>query len=58
MAVGGSSARRRFVREEERAVPLITDVVLPLGPELRRKWDAVREQMDFRVVAGGEGADA
>ena len=31
---------------------------LPLARELRRKWDAVREQMEFRVVAGGEGEDA
>jgi glycosyltransferase involved in cell wall biosynthesis len=28
---------------------------LPLSPELARKWDAVREELDFRVVAGGDG---
>ena len=33
---------------------------LPLSPELARKWDAVSERLDFRVVArrgGGSGAD-
>ena len=30
---------------------------LPLAPELARKWDAVRDQVDFRVLAGGEGRD-
>jgi glycosyltransferase involved in cell wall biosynthesis len=30
---------------------------LPLSPELARKWDAVRQEMDFRVLAGGEGSD-
>ena len=31
---------------------------LPLSPELRRKWDAVRAELDFRVLAAGEGGDA
>jgi glycosyltransferase involved in cell wall biosynthesis len=30
---------------------------LPLTPELERKWGAVRDELDFRVVAGGEGGD-
>ena len=30
---------------------------LPLAPELARKWDAVRDQLEFRVLAGGEGSD-
>jgi glycosyltransferase involved in cell wall biosynthesis len=30
---------------------------LPLSDELRRKWDAVREEIDFRVLAAGEGGD-
>jgi glycosyltransferase involved in cell wall biosynthesis len=30
---------------------------LPLAPELERKWGAVRDELDFRVVAGGEGGD-
>jgi glycosyltransferase involved in cell wall biosynthesis len=30
---------------------------LPLSPELKRKWDAVREELDFRVLAAGDGAD-
>jgi glycosyltransferase involved in cell wall biosynthesis len=30
---------------------------LPLMPELARKWDAVRAELDFRVLAGGEGGD-
>jgi glycosyltransferase involved in cell wall biosynthesis len=30
---------------------------LPLAPELSRKWDAVRAELDFRVLAGGEGSD-
>ncbi len=31
---------------------------LPLSPDLERKWDAVREELDFRVVAGGSGRDS
>jgi glycogen(starch) synthase len=31
---------------------------LPLSAELRRKWDAVRDELDFRVLAAGEGGDA
>jgi glycosyltransferase involved in cell wall biosynthesis len=30
---------------------------LPLSAELQRKWDAVREELDFRVLAAGEGGD-
>jgi glycosyltransferase involved in cell wall biosynthesis len=30
---------------------------LPLSDELRRKWDAVRAELDFRVLAAGEGGD-
>jgi glycosyltransferase involved in cell wall biosynthesis len=30
---------------------------LPLSPELARKWDAVRQELEFRVLAGGEGSD-
>jgi glycosyltransferase involved in cell wall biosynthesis len=32
-------------------------ISLPLAPELGRKWDAVRDQLEFRVLAGGEGSD-
>ena len=31
---------------------------LPLSVELRRKWDAVRDELDFRVLAAGAGGDA
>jgi glycosyltransferase involved in cell wall biosynthesis len=31
---------------------------LPLPPDQRRKWDAVRAELDFRVLATGEGGDA
>jgi glycosyltransferase involved in cell wall biosynthesis len=31
---------------------------LPLPPDQRRKWDAVRAELDFRVLATGEGRDA
>jgi glycosyltransferase involved in cell wall biosynthesis len=30
---------------------------LPLSAELQRKWDAVRDELDFRVLAAGEGGD-
>jgi glycosyltransferase involved in cell wall biosynthesis len=30
-------------------------VQLPLSPSLARKWDAVGRELDFRVVAGGDG---
>jgi glycosyltransferase involved in cell wall biosynthesis len=32
-------------------------VHLPLSPSLRRKWDAVGHELDFRVLAGGNGHD-
>jgi glycosyltransferase involved in cell wall biosynthesis len=32
-------------------------VQLPLSPSLRRKWDAVGRELDFRVLAGGDGHD-
>jgi glycosyltransferase involved in cell wall biosynthesis len=32
-------------------------VELPLSPSLRRKWDAVGREVDFRVLAGGNGHD-
>jgi len=32
-------------------------VQLPLSPGLARKWDAVGEELDFRVLAGGNGHD-
>jgi glycosyltransferase involved in cell wall biosynthesis len=31
---------------------------LPLASDQRRKWDAVRAELDFRVLATGEGGDA
>jgi glycosyltransferase involved in cell wall biosynthesis len=31
---------------------------LPLAESERRRWDAIREEMDFRVVASGRGGDA
>ncbi len=31
---------------------------LPLSEGLARKWDAVRDQLDFRVLAAGEGGDS
>jgi glycosyltransferase involved in cell wall biosynthesis len=31
---------------------------LPLPPDQRRKWDAVRTELDFRVLAAGDGRDA
>ena len=30
---------------------------LPLSPELERKWNAIRGELDFRVVAAGHGRD-
>jgi len=33
-------------------------VQLPLSPSLARKWDAVGREVDFRVLAGGNGHDA
>ena len=33
-------------------------VQLPLSPSLERKWDAVGRELDFRVLAGGNGHDA
>jgi glycosyltransferase involved in cell wall biosynthesis len=32
-------------------------VQLPLAPSLARKWDAVGRELDFRVLAGGDGHD-
>jgi glycosyltransferase involved in cell wall biosynthesis len=32
-------------------------VQLPLSPSLARKWDAVGRELDFRVLAGGDGGD-
>jgi glycosyltransferase involved in cell wall biosynthesis len=32
-------------------------VKLPLSPSLQRKWDAVGRELDFRVLAGGDGHD-
>jgi glycosyltransferase involved in cell wall biosynthesis len=32
-------------------------VRLPLPPSLERKWDAVGRELDFRVLAGGNGHD-
>jgi len=32
-------------------------VQLPLSPSLARKWDAVGREVDFRVLAGGNGHD-
>ena len=32
-------------------------VQLPLSPSLERKWDAVGQELDFRVLAGGNGHD-
>jgi glycosyltransferase involved in cell wall biosynthesis len=32
-------------------------VELPLAPSLARKWDAVGEELDFRVLAGGSGGN-
>jgi glycosyltransferase involved in cell wall biosynthesis len=32
-------------------------VQLPLSPSLARKWDAVGRELDFRVLAGGDGAN-
>jgi len=32
-------------------------VALPLSPSLARKWDAVGRELDFRVLAGGNGHD-
>jgi glycosyltransferase involved in cell wall biosynthesis len=32
-------------------------VELPLSPSLARKWDAVGQELDFRVLAGGNGRD-
>src|SRR5436309_11744400 len=31
-------------------------VELPLAPSLARKWDAVGQELDFRVLAGGGGS--
>src|SRR5207247_8741250 len=30
---------------------------LPLSPSLSRKWDAVGRELDYRVLAGGNGHD-
>jgi len=32
-------------------------VQLPLSPSLARKWDAVGRELDFRVLAGGDGGN-
>ena len=32
-------------------------VALPLTPSLARKWDAIGEEIDFRVLAGGSGGN-
>jgi glycosyltransferase involved in cell wall biosynthesis len=32
-------------------------VELPLAPSLARKWEAVGEELDFRVLAGGSGGN-
>ena len=32
-------------------------VDLPLAPSLARKWDAIGEELDFRVLAGGSGSN-
>ncbi|MDX6370722.1 MAG: hypothetical protein QOG93_2224 [Gaiellaceae bacterium] len=32
-------------------------VELPLSPSLARKWDAIGEEIDFRVLAGGSGGN-
>jgi glycosyltransferase involved in cell wall biosynthesis len=32
-------------------------VQLPLSPSLQRKWDAVGHELEFRVLAGGDGHD-
>jgi glycosyltransferase involved in cell wall biosynthesis len=32
-------------------------VELPLPPSLARKWDAIGEELDFRVLAGGSGSN-
>jgi len=32
-------------------------VQLPLSPSLQRKWDAVGRELDYRVLAGGDGQD-
>ncbi|HEY5661114.1 MAG TPA: glycosyltransferase family 4 protein [Gaiellaceae bacterium] len=32
-------------------------VQLPLSPSLARKWDAVGRELDFRVLAGGDGTN-
>ena len=32
-------------------------VELPLAPSLARKWDAVGQELDFRVLAGGSGGN-
>jgi glycosyltransferase involved in cell wall biosynthesis len=32
-------------------------VQLPLSPSLSRKWDAVGRELDYRVLAGGDGAN-
>jgi glycosyltransferase involved in cell wall biosynthesis len=32
-------------------------VELPLAPSLARKWDAIGEELDFRVLAGGSGSN-
>ena len=32
-------------------------IALPLPPSLARKWDSIGEQLDFRVLAGGNGSN-
>jgi glycosyltransferase involved in cell wall biosynthesis len=32
-------------------------VQLPLSPSLQRRWDAVGRELDYRVLAGGDGHD-
>ena len=32
-------------------------VELPLAPSLARKWDAIGEELEFRVLAGGSGSN-
>src|SRR5919201_1742430 len=50
-----SAARRGGVKP--RVLFVSRRVELPLAPSLARKWDAVGEELDFRVLAAGSGSN-
>src|SRR3989442_9621798 len=52
-----SDAARDRAAVKPRVLFVSRRVELPLAPSLARKWDAVGEEVDFRVLAGGNGSE-